>query len=261
MIKIASWNVNSIRARLPQALKWVSQARPDILLLQELKCLESVFPRESFEDLGYNIALAGQKTYNAVAILSRKPLEDVIIGLPGNENDQQARYIEAVSGKFRIASVYVPNGMEVGSDKYAYKLNFFVHLRNHLKQRLTWEEAFVVGGDYNVAPFENDVHNPAVFHQDQILVSQLERQALRQILYDGYTDAVRTLYPQRRDIFSWWDYRAKGWEMNRGYRIDHLLLSPIAADHLSQAGVDTRPRDEEKASDHAPVWGHFQEPK
>ena len=257
MTKIVSWNVNSVRARLPSALKWIAQARPDILLLQELKCEESAFPREAFEDLGYNIAIAGQKTYNGVAILSREPLEDIIIGLPDNEEDTQARYIEAVTGKFRVASVYVPNGMEVGCEKYTYKLIFFAHLKNHLKQRLAWEEAFIVGGDYNVAPFDNDIHNPGVFHQDRILVSPLECDALRQILYSGYTDAIRALHPEKCDIFTWWDYRARGWEENRGYRIDHLLLSPLAADLLSQSGVDTLPRGDDKASDHAPVWGIF----
>lgn len=257
MTKIVSWNVNSIRARLPNVVTWINQARPDILLLQELKCEESSFPREALEDLGYNIVLAGQKTYNGVAILSREPLEDVMVGLPGNEEDPHARYIEAVSGKFRIASVYVPNGMEVGCDKYQYKLNFFHHLKNHLKQRLIWEEAFIVGGDYNVAPYDTDGHNPAAFRQEHILVSPPEREALREILYSGYTDAIRALHPQRTDIFTWWDYRARAWEENRGYLIDHLLLSPLAADLLSQSGVDTKPRGEEKASDHTPVWGIF----
>ncbi len=257
MTKIVSWNVNSVRARLPQVLKWISQANPDILLLQELKCEEATFPREAFEDAGYNIAMAGQKTYNGVAILSKEPLEDVCVGLPGNEEDPQARYIEAVTGKFRVASVYVPNGMEIGCNKYDYKLAFFEHLRLHLKQRLAWNEAFVVGGDYNVAPFEIDGHNPAVFREERILISQQERQALRRILYSGYTDAVRALHPFKTDLFSWWDYRGGAWDANRGYRIDHLLLSPEAVDLLSQAGVDTLPRGEEKASDHAPVWSSF----
>ena len=257
MTKIASWNVNSIRTRLPQVLAWIRQARPDILLLQELKCEASAFPQEAFEDLGFNIALAGQKTYNGVAILSREPLEDVIIGLPGNEDDPQARYIEALSGKIRVASVYVPNGMAVGCEKYHYKLKFFHHLKHHLQQRLVWEEAFVVGGDYNVAPFSLDLHDPTLFYQESILVSPDECRAFRQLLHCGYTDAIRALYPQQNDIFTWWDYRAKGWENNRGFRIDHLLLSPQATDLLSQSGVDTHPRGEAKASDHAPIWGIF----
>jgi exodeoxyribonuclease III len=256
-MKIATWNVNSIKARLPQVLKWVADANPHILLLQEIKCEAHTFPKEPFEDLGYNIALSGQKTYNGVAILSKEPLEDILIGLPDNGEDMQARYIEAVCGKFRVASVYVPNGMEPGCDKYVYKLKFFHHLKAHLARRLRLDEAFVVGGDYNVAPYEMDGHDPTVFRQERILCSQKEREALREILYLGYTDALRALHPTQQHLFTWWDYRAGSWQTNRGYRIDHVLLNPQAADLLISAGVDTTPRGEEKASDHAPVWVLF----
>ncbi|GAO97679.1 exodeoxyribonuclease III [Caedimonas varicaedens] len=255
--KIATWNVNSIRVRLPHVLKWVAEAKPHILLLQEIKCEDHTFPREAFEDLGYNIALAGQKTYNGVAILSREPLEDILIGLPNNDEDTQARYIEAVCGKFRVASVYVPNGMEVGSDKYAYKLAFFRHLNAHLEQRLKWGESFIVAGDYNVAPYEIDGYNPVAFRQERILCSQKEREALRQILYSGYTDALRALHPLQEHLYTWWDYRAGSWQANQGFRIDHLLLTPQAADLLIQSEVDVLPRSAEKASDHAPVWAVF----
>ena len=256
-MKIATWNVNSIRTRLSQVLKWAAETHPDILLLQEIKCENHAFPGEVFEDLGYNIALAGQKTYNGVAILSKEPLEDILIGLPGNGEDSQARYIEAVSGKFRVASVYVPNGMEVGSDKYAYKLAFLTHLQEHLKQRRTWEEPFIIGGDFNVAPYEKDGYNPTAFHHERILCSQKEREALRKILYKDYTDALRILHLHEENLFTWWDYRAGSWQSNQGLRIDHLLLTPQAADLLKECEVDTHPRAEEKASDHAPVWAIF----
>ena len=254
MVNIASWNVNSIRARLPQTLEWLSAAKPDILLMQELKCEDSAFPREPFEDLGYNIALAGQKTYNGVAILSKQPLEDVRIGLPGNEDDVQARYIEAVTGKLRVASVYVPNGMAIDSDKYHYKLAFYNHLSCYLSSLFLADEAFILGGDFNVAPYVQDGYNPAAFHQEKILCSQREREALRRLLHQGYVDALRALHPQDDQLFTWWDYRQNAWPHNQGYRIDHFLLNPRAADLLKDAGVDTGPRGQDRPSDHAPIW-------
>jgi exodeoxyribonuclease-3 len=253
-MKIATWNVNSIKARLSQVLQWMRDQKPHILLLQEIKCQSSEFPEEPFEELGYNIAVVGQKTYNGVAILSKEPLEDVLTSLPGHSDSTQARYVEAVCGKVRVASVYVPNGMEVGSDKYFYKLEFLHHLSTHLKKRLPLEEAFIVGGDYNIAPYEIDGYNPDAFRQERILCSQKEREMLRQILYQGYTDALRALHPAQGNLFTWWDYRAGSWQNNQGYRIDHLLLSPQASDLLKQCEVDLLPRSQDKCSDHAPVW-------
>lgn len=257
-MRIATWNVNSVKARLPHVEDWLRTFSPDVLLLQELKCEEQAFPREALEDLGYNLAICGQKTYNGVAILSRTPLEDVQCGLPTFEGDTQSRYIEAVTNGVRVASVYVPNGQEVGSDKYAYKLEFYQRLLAHLKALLRYEEACVIGGDYNVAPEVVDGHSPAAFHDGRILCSGPERAAFHQLTHLGYSDSLRALYPahtpQGQHLYSWWDYRAGSWPQNKGYRIDHLLLSPQASDRLKAGGIDMTPRGWERPSDHTPVW-------
>ena len=190
-MKIATWNVNSVRARLPNVCEWLKEMRPEIVLLQEIKCQEGDFPREAIEDLGYNIAIAGQKTFNGVAILSHSPIEDVTIGLPNFPEDEQARYIEAFTGGVRVASVYVPNGQSVGSDKYDYKLKFLTHLREHLAQILTYEEACVIGGDYNIAPADEDVADPEAW-RGEILCSDAERDHFHSLLHLGYYDAIRS---------------------------------------------------------------------
>lgn len=251
-MKIATWNVNSIRARLDNAVAWLKETQPDIVLLQEIKCEESAFPREPLEDLGYNIAVSGQKTYNGVAILAKSPIEDVTRGLPTFGEDESSRYIEAVVGKMRVASVYVPNGAAVGTDKYEYKLAFLEKLRQHLASLLLYEEAAVIGGDYNIAPENQDVAQPEVW-EGKVLCSLPERQQFQSLLHLGYYDAVR-LHQQGPGPFSWWDYRSGGWERDNGLRIDHLLLSPLAVDRAQASGVDRAPRAKEKASDHAPVW-------
>jgi len=249
---IASWNVNSVKARLDHLLRWLGEAAPDVALLQETKCLEAAFPREAVEDLGYNIAVAGQKTYNGVAILSKRPLEDVITALPGDPGDDQARYVEAVTGGVRVASVYVPNGQSVGSDKYAYKLAFLERLNAHAQTLLDLEEPFVLGGDYNVIPDPGDVWDPASW-EGGILYTLAERAGYRRLLNLGLTDAFRALSGEI-GRYTWWDYRGGGWTKDHGCRIDHLLLSPQAADMLAESGIDKTPRGWEKASDHTPVW-------
>ncbi len=251
-MKIVTWNVNSIRMRLPIVSQWLTDNQPDVVLLQELKCMNEAFPRQEIEDLGYNVATHGQKTFNGVAILSKKPLEDVVCGLPTFSDDEQARYIEAVTGSIRVASVYVPNGQEVGSDKYAYKLDFMGKLRQHMEQLLEFEEICVVGGDYNIAPTEMDVHHPEAW-RDKILCSNQERSAFRSLLNLGYQDAIR-IFHQGIGPFSWWDYRSQGYANNEGLRIDHLLLSPMASDCVTDCNVDPLPRGLDKPSDHAPVW-------
>lgn len=251
-MKIVTWNVNSIRARVSVVIEWLNHTQPEIVLLQETKCLNEMFPRQEFEDLGYNIALHGQKTYNGVAILSKSPIEDVTCGLPSLAEDPQARYIEAVVGKVRVASVYVPNGQEIGSSSYTYKLNFLQKLKDHLEQLLTYNEVCVVGGDYNIAPTDQDVHNPQLW-ADKILCSNLERKAFHSLCHLGYQDAIR-LYHNDIGPFSWWDYRAQAFTKNNGLRIDHLLLSPAAVDYSQDCNVDINPRSLEKTSDHAPVW-------
>lgn len=237
--------------RLPLLLKWLKEEEPDVILLQETKVQDEQFPREEIEDLHYNIAAYGQKTFNGVAILSKHPIEDVTVGIP-DFGDDQARYIEAVVNGVRVASVYVPNGMEVGSDKYIYKLNFLSHLYQHTKTLLTYDEAFVIGGDFNIAPADQDVYDPQKWHE-RILCSTPEREKFRAIMYLGLTDALRALHPNEKELYTWWDYRGGSWQNNFGLRIDHLLLSPQAADHLEKAAVEKAYRDCEKTSDHAPV--------
>lgn len=251
-MKIITWNVNSIRARLENVVEWLREAQPDIALLQEIKCEEKDFPNGPLEDLGYNIAMAGQKTYNGVAILARFPIEDVVQGLPTFQEDENSRYIEAVVGTVRVASVYVPNGMAVGSDKYQYKLTFLEKLREHLASLLLYEEKAVIGGDYNIAPEREDVNQPELW-EGELLCSPAERQRFQSLLHLGYYDAIR-LHHKGEGPFSWWDYRSGSWQRGNGLRIDHLLLSPLAVDHAQASGIDKGPRAKEKASDHAPVW-------
>lgn len=250
-MKIVTWNVNSIRVRLPQVISWLKEVSPDVVLFQEIKCLEEAFPSQEFEDLGYNIALHGQKTYNGVAILSKFPLEDVLKGLPTFEDNTQARYIEAVTNNVRVASVYVPNGESVGSEKYIYKMMFLHGLLDHFKNLLYHEEKIVIGGDYNIAPEEEDVHDPVKW-AGQILFSDPERAYFRSFLHLGYVDAVKMYH--KKPPFSWWDYRSGAWQRGEGLRIDHLLLSPQAVDCSQNAGIDSGPRGQEKSSDHTPVW-------
>lgn len=251
MLTLATWNINSIRMRMPLLLSWLKETAPDIVLLQETKVMDDQFPREEIENLNYNIACYGQKSYNGVAILSKFPIEDVTQAIPGFKDDQ-ARYIEAVIKGVRVASIYVPNGMAVGSDKYAYKLDFLSHLYTHTQTLLTYDEAFVLGGDFNVAPTDQDVYDPQEWHE-QILCSTPERESFRSLVYLGLVDALRELHPQERELYTWWDYRGGAWQNNFGLRIDHLLLSPQAAGNLKNVFVDKKVREVEKASDHAPV--------
>ncbi|MBI1954413.1 MAG: exodeoxyribonuclease III [Proteobacteria bacterium] len=251
-MKIVTWNVNSIRARLSLVLDWLKIQKPDIVLLQELKCEDKNFPKEEIEDIGYNIALHGQKSFNGVALLSVFPLEDVTQGIPFF-NDDQARYIEAiVAGRFRVASVYVPNGQSVGSDKFFYKLRFLDHLKEHIENLLEYDEITIIGGDYNIAPYGEDVYD-ADLCREQIMCSLEERKKFCSLLNLGYYDAIRCLHPHEQ-LFSWWDYRSGAFQKNEGFRIDHLLLSPLAVDKLQQTDIEKSVRFLEKTSDHAPVW-------
>ncbi|MCX7337872.1 MAG: exodeoxyribonuclease III [Alphaproteobacteria bacterium] len=251
-IGIATWNVNSVRARLPIVLSWLKEKNPDIVLLQETKCIAEDFPRQDIEDLGYNVAIHGQKTFNGVAILSKFPIEDVQQNLPPFLHDDQARYIEGFTANIRVGSVYVPNGQEVGSDKFAYKLEFLGHLRQHMQDLLEYDEICAIGGDFNVAPTDADVHDPKGW-QDKILCSTPERNAFRSLVHLGYKDAIR-LFHEGIGPFTWWDYRNKSYVNNNGLRIDHLLLSPKASDCVIDSQVDLSPRGLDKTSDHTPVW-------
>lgn len=255
MLKIATWNVNSIRQRLPIVTEWLKKTNADIVLFQEIKCEEEAFPKMEIEDLGYNLAISGQKTFNGVAILSKFPIDDVIKKLPGDEADEQARYIEAVISlpkkALRVASVYVPNGQEPGSDKFQYKLKFLERLREHFLEILKYNEVQLIGGDYNVAPEKIDVFDPkslegtTCFHKD-------ERKRFNALLGTGFYETFRALNKDKQQ-FSWWDYRGNSWQYNKGMRIDHILASPEAMDLLTNSYIDDSVRAMEKASDHAPV--------
>ena len=252
-MKIATWNVNSVKARLDNVLDWLRTAAPDVVLLQEIKTVEDGFPRLEVEALGYRCAIHGQKSYNGVAILSKVGLEDVRARLDGDDGDEQARYIEAtVGGDVRVASIYLPNGNPVASEKFGYKLGWMKRLKARAAELLASERPVVLGGDYNVIPTDDDVHDPAAWADDALFRPQT-RAAFREILWLGYTDAFRVLDPSPHR-YTFWDYQGGAWQRDHGIRIDHLLLSPAAADRLAGSGIDTEPRGKPKASDHTPVW-------
>jgi exodeoxyribonuclease-3 len=267
LIKIATWNVNSIKSRLEHVVDLLrSDDRPDILLLQELKCTEDNFPLMEIEDTGYNVRISGQKTYNGVAIISKYPIDETIKTLPlssscANENilnslNNEARYIESVISlpgrALRVASVYVPNGQEVGTEKFYFKLEFLKNLHAHAENLLKYDEILIIGGDFNVAPDAIDVFD-AKSLEGTICCHKDERKYFRSLINLGLTDIYRTINPNVKG-FSWWDYRAGAWQHNKGMRIDHLLLSPAAADITTAANINLAPRNKDKPSDHTPVW-------
>ncbi len=255
-MNIATWNINSIKARIDTAVAWVKEANPDALCLQEIKCESDAFPAGVFEDLGYNVIVHGQKTYNGVAILSKSKPEDVRRGLPGNDEDAQARYIEALipsdSGMVRVASIYLPNGNPVGTDKYDYKLAWMDRLIAHARELLMLEEPLVLAGDYNVIPAVRDAKFPEAWVNDALFLPQ-SRAKFRTLQNLGLTDAVRAILPDQPGVYSFWDYQAGAWQKDNGIRIDHLMLSPQAADRLQSARIDRHVRGWEKPSDHVPV--------
>lgn len=251
-MKAATFNVNSIKARLPNVLDWLAAFQPDVVLLQEIKTVDDGFPRLEIEDLGYNCAVHGQKTYNGVAILSKRPIEDVEAGLPGDDADEQARYLEATIDGVRFASIYLPNGNPVDTEKFTYKLGWMDRLRTRAADLLRTETPVVLGGDYNVVPQAEDVHDPEAWANDALCRPE-SRARFREILHLGYVDAYRVhnTAPHR---FSFWDYQGGAWHKDHGVRIDHMLLSSQAADRLVASGIDTAPRGKQKASDHTPMW-------
>ncbi len=262
-MKIATWNVNSVKARLDNVLEWLKAAEPDVVLLQEIKTVDDGFPQLEIQGLGYHCAVHGQKSYNGVAILSRIGLDDVRCRLDGDDGDEQARYIEATvgavggNGGVRVASIYLPNGNPVSTEKFAYKLAWMERLRARAAELLAAERPVVLGGDYNVIPTDDDVHDPAAWADDALFRPE-SRAAFRSILWLGYTDAFRAIDPTPHK-YTFWDYQGGAWQRDEGIRIDHLLLSPQAADRLAAAGIDTAPRARPKASDHTPVWCELRE--
>lgn len=254
-MKIASWNVNSVRMRLPNVLSWLEQQQPDVLLLQELKCTNENFPEMEFKAAGYNAAVHGQKTWNGVAILSKLRIDDVTPGLPGDPADEQSRYIEATIRGIRVASVYLPNGNPVDTEKFTYKLKWLDRLIAHGKDLLARQIPAVLAGDFNVIPEPRDCHDPMAWQNDALF--RLEsRRKFRELLYLGYTDAFR-VFNDKEHQFTFWDYQAAAWERNHGIRIDHILCSPQASDALEECIIDAGPRALEKASDHTPIVARF----
>ncbi len=258
-MRIASWNVNSVRQRLEALRSYLKDAAPDALCLQELKCEDAAFPRREIEDAGYNVEVLGQKTFNGVALLSKTPIEDVSRGLPGFE-DSQARYIEAVVGDgaggiYRIASIYLPNGNPPASDKYTYKLAFMEALIRRASALLAGEERVVLAGDYNVIPSAEDVYDPKAWSGDALFLPT-SRAKYRELLNLGFTDALRAT-TDAPGQYSFWDYQAGAWQKNNGLRIDHLLLSPQAADRLKGVEIDKKMRAGDKPSDHVPIRAEF----
>lgn len=250
-MKIASWNVNSLKVRLPHLLDWLAEAQPDVVCLQELKLEDQNFPRAEIEAAGYHAAFAGQKTYNGVALLAKAPIGEVTVGNPLFA-DEQKRLISGTVDGIRVVCAYMPNGQEVGCDKYDYKLRWLAALADWLSSELRAYPRLALCGDYNIAPDERDVHDPQRW-QDCILVSEPERAAFRRFIELGLVDSFR-LFAQPEKTFSWWDYRMLSFQKNQGLRIDHILLSAPLAAQCSAAGIDRAPRKRERPSDHAPVW-------
>jgi len=254
-MRIATWNVNSLKVRLPHLLDWLARQKPDALCIQETKTEDAKFPRAQIEAAGYRVAFAGQKTYNGVAILAHEEPAMVQAGIPGFDDDQQ-RVISATLSGTRIVCAYVPNGQTVDSDKYRYKLRWLAAFENWLAAEIRKETKLAVLGDYNIAPADEDVHDPAAW-KDQVLCSEPERAAFRRLLALGLKDGFR-LFPQPEKSFSWWDYRMMAFRRKMGMRIDHILLSGELAARCSACVIDIEPRKLERPSDHAPVFADLQ---
>jgi len=258
-VQIATWNVNSVKSRLDLLLRWLGEAKPDVVCLQEIKCVDEAFPRAAIEGAGYHVAVHGQKTYNGVAILSRLPLEDVTPRLPGDDEDDHARFIEAVvsapSGAVRVAGIYLPNGNPAPGPKYDYKLAWMERLRAYAAERLLLEEPLIIAGDYNVIPARADARRPDAWVEDALFRPDT-RASWRKLLALGLTEAFRAC-DDAEGLYSFWDYQAGAWQKNDGVRIDHLLLSPQAADRLVSTRIDKHVRAWERPSDHVPVVAEF----
>lgn len=258
-MRIASWNVNSIKAHLRAVTSWLKEREPDVVCLQELKCVDEAFPREEIESLGYNVAVHGQKTYNGVAILSKHPIDEARPRLPGDDDDAHARYIEATistkDGSIRVASIYLPNGNPIGTDKFKYKLAWMDRLKAHARELLALEEPLVLAGDFNVIPTSLDAQFPEKWTGDALAEPET-RAKFRELTALGFTDALRATH-DGNGLYTFWDYQAGAFQKNNGIRIDHLLLSPRAADRLQSVGIDKKVRAAEKPSDHVPIYADF----
>jgi exodeoxyribonuclease-3 len=254
-MRIASWNVNSLKVRLPQVLDWMAHHRPDVLGLQETKLTDAKFPVAAIEEAGYHVAHSGQPTYNGVALIARQPPVDVVTGIPGFQDDQK-RVIAGTIGDVRVINLYVVNGKEVGSEKFEYKLRWFEAVHSWIADELSRHDRLVVIGDFNIAPDDRDVHDPEAWHE-KILCSTPEREALTRLLDLGLHDSFR-LFEQPDRVFSWWDYRAAAFRRGMGLRIDLILCSDALRDGCRTSYIDKEPRRKERPSDHAPAVAEFQ---
>lgn len=251
MLKLASWNVNSLKIRLDQVIAWLEETQVDVLALQETKLIDENFPLDAFTSRNYHVVYAGQKTYNGVAVISRFPISESQTDIIGFD-DPQRRILAVTIGDLRLINLYVPNGAEPGSEKYAYKMLWLERVTAFIEQQLIQYPKLAIVGDFNIAPEDRDVHDPQEW-EGCILVSPPEREAFQRLLAMGIVDSFR-LFPQEEQIFSWWDYRAAGFRRGRGLRIDHVLLSTILANSCLSSQIDKNPRKLERPSDHAPVW-------
>lgn len=255
-MRVATWNVNSVRLRLDNIAAWLAERSPDIVCLQEIKCVNEAFPREAFERLGYNVAVHGQKGFNGVALLSKLPFDEMASGLIGDDSDVQARFLEALvstkNGVLRVVSLYLPNGNPTGTDKYFYKLKWMERLIAFSLERLKLEEPFLLAGDFNVIPAAADAKNPAAWTGDALFLPET-REKFRTLANLGLTDAIRAVSDSEA-LYTFWDYQAGAWARDNGIRIDHIMLSPQAADRLIDAGIDRHVRGWDKPSDHVPVF-------
>ncbi len=251
MLKLASWNVNSLKIRLDQVFTWLESSGVSILAVQETKMIDENFPRDAFSERGYHVCYRGQKSYNGVAIISRYPQTEIICDIP-NLDDPQRRILAATIGDLRLINLYIPNGSDLASEKYEYKLRWLAKVKDYIQQQLNLYSKVVVVGDFNIAPDDRDVYDPVVWN-DCIFVSKPERQAFQDLLDMGLHDSFRN-FPQEEKLFSWWDYRAANFRRNRGLRIDHILLNDNLNALCKQSKIDKEPRKWERPSDHAPAW-------
>jgi len=259
-MRIATFNINGIKARLPRLIEWLEETGPDIVCLQEIKTQDEGFPADAFDKIGYGTIWHGQKAFNGVAILARGAVpQEVRRGLDGEAEDDHARYLEADVQGVRVASIYLPNGNPQPGPKFDYKLRWMERLRRRAQEIAAEEIPAVLAGDYNVIPRDNDVFSVPAMAQDALMQPE-SRAAYRRMLGDGWTDAIGTLCPMGQ-VWTYWDYQAGAWQRDHGFRIDHLLLSPLAADRLRRIGVDKSYRGREKASDHTPAWVELAEPE
>ncbi|MFO1090101.1 MAG: exodeoxyribonuclease III [Hyphomicrobiales bacterium] len=258
---IATWNVNGVKARIDALLQWLKEAKPDVVCLQEIKCEDAMFPAGPIEDLGYNLAVHGQKGFNGVAVLSKRPIEEQGAGLAGNDgSDTHSRYLEVVTSSpkgnvVRVACLYLPNGNPIGTEKFSYKLAWMDRLIARAKALLELEERLVLAGDFNIIPMPEDAKRPGDWVNDALYQPE-SRARYRELVYLGFTDALRSCHPGD-PVYTFWDYQAGAFQRNNGIRIDHLLLSPQAADQLTACRVDKHVRGWERPSDHVPVVATF----